>query len=245
MVAAGLVLRSEAVIVRADRAEENAPRLRVVTANVLRTTTQFDRLLAFVDAERPDVLVLQEWHEQDDVTMAALDARFPHRALEAPVDVQIYSKLPLGDVYLTDAPGPVRVNDMVTTNIEWSGQQVRLIALHASDPLRRDGFLRRDGDFARLAPIASAPGPVVVAGDLNSTVFSPPFAALLRATGLRTVSGGVFLAPTYSVAVGPLGLRIDHVLVRGLRPVEVRRGPDIRSDHYPLVVDLQMEPTSR
>jgi hypothetical protein len=53
------------------------PTLRAVTINVLDSNSRFDRLLAFIDEVRPDVLALEEWTERDPAAAGQLDALFP------------------------------------------------------------------------------------------------------------------------------------------------------------------------
>jgi endonuclease/exonuclease/phosphatase (EEP) superfamily protein YafD len=84
-------------------------------------------------------------------------------------------------------------------------------------------------------------GPVIVAGDFNVTPWSPHFRDLLATTGLRDAGAGQGWIPTWPIRLGPAGIPIDHILIRGQVAVAgLRRGPDIGSDHYPLVADLRV-----
>jgi endonuclease/exonuclease/phosphatase (EEP) superfamily protein YafD len=90
------------------------------------------------------------------------------------------------------------------------------------------------------ADLAVETGPRMVIGDFNVTPFSPLFDDLLRDTGLidaRRVQGLQVTWPTYAL---PLWIAIDHCLVDEAIPVvDVRHGPDIGSDHYPLEVTVR------
>ena len=91
------------------------------------------------------------------------------------------------------------------------------------------------------ATVEGVAGPVIVAGDFNTTPWSPHFRDLLATTGLRDAGTGRGWLPTWPGRLGPAGIPIDHVLVRGEVAVTgLRRGPDVGSDHYPLIADLRV-----
>jgi endonuclease/exonuclease/phosphatase (EEP) superfamily protein YafD len=120
---------------------------------------------------------------------------------------------------------------------------VDLVALHAAPPIRARGAYRaRQLEIAaRLA--SAAAGPVVLLGDLNCTPWSPAFDRLQAAAGLRDSGRGRGLHPTWLSAMPFIGLPIDHVLVGPGIGVRGRRvGPDIGSDHRPVVADLVLPP---
>ncbi len=79
-------------------------------------------------------------------------------------------------------------------------------------------------------------GPAAVAGDLNTTPWSREFRRLLAQSGLD----GPLLRPrTLPARLGWAGLPIDHVLAGGgLRVAAVEPGPDLGSDHRPVVARL-------
>ena len=83
--------------------------------------------------------------------------------------------------------------------------------------------------------------PVIVAGDFNTTPWSPHFRDLLAASGLRNAAQGQGWIATWPWAFWPARIPIDHVLARGPIAVEdLRRGPSIGSDHYPVIADLRL-----
>ena len=80
--------------------------------------------------------------------------------------------------------------------------------------------------------------PAILLGDMNATILDPPFASMLRATGLRSSIDGHRDSPSWPSGTGPFGIRIDHVLERGFEVCSVTRGPSLGSDHRPVVVRL-------
>jgi endonuclease/exonuclease/phosphatase (EEP) superfamily protein YafD len=100
--------------------------------------------------------------------------------------------------------------------------------------------------------IAGVPGPLVVAGDLNTSRFRPEFTGLLD-RGLHDVHDllGRGLRPSFRLSndgvlakLGPVA-RLDHALVnRWLHPVAVDDLEPNGSDHLPFVVTLAVRTTA-
>ncbi len=90
--------------------------------------------------------------------------------------------------------------------------------------------------------------PLIVAGDFNLTPWSPRFPAVLSASGLKLADTGSIWPHTWPAPSGWFygglvvrGFPIDHILVsRHFALLAARRGPDIGSDHLPVIVDLAL-----
>jgi endonuclease/exonuclease/phosphatase (EEP) superfamily protein YafD len=80
------------------------------------------------------------------------------------------------------------------------------------------------------------PRATAVAGDFNLTPFSLKLVKLMRWTGLRAHLTWQFSWPTHMGF--PLVL-LDNVLTTpDLGTVSARLGPNVGSDHYPVIVEL-------
>jgi endonuclease/exonuclease/phosphatase (EEP) superfamily protein YafD len=120
--------------------------------------------------------------------------------------------------------------------------------------VERNGYRRWKAEFdtlVRLAPTLR--GPVVLAGDLNTTRFRPQFRALLG-TGLRDVHDMLGKGLTSSFKLAARGLlaspgalvRLDHALVSsGVRPVRAEDLEAGGSDHLPFRVTLAVRQRRR
>lgn len=65
------------------------------------------------------------------------------------------------------------------------------------------------------------------------------FSRLIRETGLQNGARGRGLAPTWPAMFFPMLIPLDYCLAsQEFTVAEVRRGPDIGSEHYPLIVEL-------
>ncbi len=87
-------------------------------------------------------------------------------------------------------------------------------------------------------------GSVLILGDLNSTPWCPPLRRLLASTGLRPAwRGHAWGAATWPAQVPFLRIPLDHALLDpSLVCTSYRTGPDIGSDHFPVLIELRHSP---
>jgi hypothetical protein len=125
-----------------------------------------------------------------------------------------------------------------------------LFVLHLQNPTRGrgEGLRIRNLELAILAEtVAKEPGPVLVMGDFNTTPSALPFYRLLKAANLNRVACGgpnpgtwrpIDWSGTTMDRIPGLRVTIDHILVRDLDVQACEVGPDIGSDHFPLIVTI-------
>ncbi len=224
---------------------------RLVTANLRYDNASPDAILTFVDAARPDFLVLQEAVSGLHPVIEALMRRYPH---VSPPDWResgtlMLSRLPLAEAKRIGPADKRGRQSIVYARVPLGNRHLDLYALHAPVPLRPNGYHRQNELLATLAEAArTGRRGMIVAGDFNLTPWSPRFRALQRGSGLRLASLDGVWPHTWPSATGPWyghlllrGLPIDHVLAGpGLHLSAVTRGPDIGSDHYPVIVDAAL-----
>lgn len=221
---------------------EDTPRLRVVTANVLMSNDRLPSLAEDVLAQQPDVVVFEELRHDLAEVSPELAAMYPHRISTDIPWVTLASRWPLRDAHVLPIAADDRGRDLLTATVEMSGQTLTLLAMHFMPPLDSDAFeVNRQQRAVLERAVAGIDGPLAVVGDFNATTLSPTFARLLLGTGLRIASTNHFLTPTYQ-AYGRFGIRIDHVLVRGLDLVGDGVFDLSGSDHRGLAVELGLKP---
>lgn len=125
-----------------------------------------------------------------------------------------------------------------------------LFVVHLQNPTRGrgEGLRVRNLELDVLArTVANEPGPVLVMGDFNTTPSALPFYKLLQTAGLKRVACGGTVAGTWRPIdwsgtafdkIPGLRVTIDHILVRDLDVRACKIGPDVGSDHFPLIVSL-------
>lgn len=180
----------------------------VAATNVTGMTSTLPALRA-IDA---DVLVVSEDAPAVD---AGLAAGYPHRLVTTEdARVGVYSRFPLRllEPQGPDLPG-MRVAVAAPAPFE-------LIAVHVPRPwiTGRDGYQATPPEHHRLVDAladrtARGPGPVVVAGDLNSTDRARDYRTLVDGVGLVDAMRDSWTGPTQVTSWLLLLLRIDHLLV--------------------------------
>ncbi|RMG35170.1 MAG: hypothetical protein D6720_07800 [Gammaproteobacteria bacterium] len=210
----------------------------IVSANLDFHNADPAPLLAWLSQARPDVVVLVELSPGFAAALANY-ADYPYRKLipqADPFGIGVLSRLPISDTAIqTDDVGTPRLR----LHLTWESMLLQLIAVHPMPPLSPEYQVKRNDLLAGIASeIDPIPIPTLVCGDLNATPWSSAFSGrpntLVRATGLR---------PTWpAVGRGIFGIPIDHILVsRQWHLVNNEVGPDIGSDHYPVVARLTLE----
>jgi endonuclease/exonuclease/phosphatase (EEP) superfamily protein YafD len=101
-------------------------------------------------------------------------------------------------------------------------------------------FRARNDQLRALAHLAAGlEPPKVLIGDFNLSPWSPFFPPLLKQAGLVNARDGFGILPTWPTFFVPAMIPLDHCLVSPeARVTNIETGPDIGSDHLPLIIDL-------
>lgn len=225
------------------------PFLRVMTQNVYKPNGQHERLVELIQRERPHVFLLVEVNQRWLDALRPLEELYPHRHTKlrgTASGMALYARRPLANVRF-EKLGPMPRFDAFA-EIEYAGRTVTLIGMHPSLPRRPINVAWRNQELLAVAKVAAEiPGPVVMMGDFNTTPWSPIFADVLQASGLRNSMRGFGVQPTWSFqGRWPLLLPIDHMLHSTDLVVQDRRvAPDIGSDHRAVLVDFVLRSASK
>ena len=226
------------------RAEANPDRggrpVRVVLFNVLNSNREYADVLDYLERIDADLLVVQEFDPKWRRNLAALEDRYPHRELavrRGAFGMAVFSKFPLDGARWHVDHG--EHYPIFSGTVEIGEKRVALTSLHPPPPVRQRSARVRNEILELAASLAEAEGSRLLIGDLNCTPWSPHFRALCRATGLRDSALGHGVQATWFPRSLPIGIPIDHVLVSEDIRIESREvGPNLGSDHRPVVVDL-------
>ncbi len=217
--------------------------IRVMAANVLLHNRDHDRLLKLAEREDPDVIGLAEVDARWIRALAPLKLRYPHR-VEIPSEgyegLALYSRLPFERVRAAssgDLPFPG-----IATVMRTPAGDVEFILAHPLPPLDGGLIRRRNAQLLALAQYARASTlPIVVAGDLNVTMWNRGYRPLQKIAGLQNARDGQGLGPTWP-AIPPLGVPIDHVLATSsIDLADFRVHGGIGSDHLPVSANFSLQ----
>ena len=218
-----------------------APRLRVVSYNMLRSNPGTVAAAAHIAALEPDVVVLLELTPAQLPVFTAALPGWHHvaRPREDAFGIAVFTRKEPSRMELL-ALG-VEAMPSIEVEYEVDGRAVTIAALHPPPPVGPRLSATRDRMLREISAWAAAQeGPVLVIGDLNATPWSAVMREILGEGPLRSTQR-FGLQATWPSFLGPLGVPIDHALVAGpLEPVERSIEPAFGSDHRMLRVDLEL-----
>ncbi|HYG76482.1 MAG TPA: endonuclease/exonuclease/phosphatase family protein [Planctomycetota bacterium] len=220
-----------------------APEFRVMLANVHTGNTQHQRVLDAVRAEKPDAVVFLEIDSRWAAKLQELKDEYPHSRVDPRPDnfgIAFFSRVKPEQIRLEyiGAAGVPTVRAQYVVN----GKPLTLIGTHPVPPVTGEYVHFRNEQMTEMAEMISRmTGAVVLAGDLNMTSDSPVFRALCSNANLRDSRQGFGVQGSWPLGL-PTKIAIDHCLVSPHVKIHNRRlGPDVNSDHYPVIVDLSIE----
>ncbi len=224
-------------------APEDSSSLRAMLLNVNAQLGDPLRVLRAVEETDPDFLILEEINSEWMQALAPLESSHPYRIVRTRGDnfgIGLFSKTPLARaeiVYVGDAYVP-----SVIAAVEIDGRTLNIFATHPPPPGSRQSTHWRDDQLASIPDfLRDLSPPILLIGDLNVTPWSYHYRKLLKGTGLRDSSRGMGLQPTWPADIPLLWIPIDHCLYSdGIEILGRRTGPDVGSDHFPLIVDFQL-----
>lgn len=220
----------------------------IMTANVLMTNRQTDKLIASVRQHTPDILVTlesdQRWQEQLDV----LTPDYPY-SIKCPQDnlygMHVYSKLELTNSQVEFLVEP-HVPSMHTQVRLISGDLIRAHFLHPAppSPVENEESGERDAELLAVAKhVAELDMPVIVTGDLNDVAWSRTTRLFRKISGLLDPRVGRGMFNTFHAKYWGIRWPLDHLFhSKHFRLLDIRRLPIAGSDHFALLTCLVYQP---
>jgi len=217
--------------------------IELLYANVYSGNSNTRPLLDLIQAEQPDMVFLHEVTDRWVTAMDELQSSYPHRYSIPRNDnfgVAIYAREPLLNVDVIESP-PYGFPSLIVRQ-SLGGQVVTFVTTHPIPPLGKSGFNARNEQLNSIAEvIAAIAAPKVLIGDLNTTMWAHQYRRLEKNTGLVNARNGIGIIPTWPRQLPFAMIPIDHCLVSDDFAVQnIRSGPDIDSDHLPLIVELAL-----
>jgi len=237
--------------------------LRIVSINLETLYLGTERLTSYLEGLDADLVVMQEtamawqrhrWENRRGSEPIAGTPPFAKHTYSGRIgDVVVFSRYPITRAADIQPPyrGPQRRfhnREFLDLEIDIAGTPVRFFALHPSSPRTGRNWHNRQAYFAalssRLADLdRSGNQPVIVLGDWNMSPWSGHFRDFLNEHQLTTAFPGGFPRTTrffYDYRLRHvLGATVDHIAVsEGVSIKTYDIGPDIGSDHLPLVADI-------
>jgi endonuclease/exonuclease/phosphatase (EEP) superfamily protein YafD len=213
--------------------------LKILSVNVSFLQFSSRRLLEIVREADPDVVVVQELTPHAERVLADLDQSFPnHRKFPADgaYGIGLWTRLPLEGSEMF-ALGRVPA---IEARLRGPAGVFTVFGVHLRAPTAPQRAAARNQELRELAARSAAvEEPLVVAGDFNTTPYSPYFGDWLDESGLTDSRRGRTLSVSWPATFPWIGIPIDHVAVNdGFSILSHRRLPNFESDHYGLLIEL-------
>lgn len=220
----------------APTAHAEADAVRVLWVNLQRKQEVLDAAVVLARAEQADIVAMTELPpgRTDAVRRALPDflCIVADGQSTSPSAVLIASRRPCA----ASGAAPTAFRPAAAQFADVDG--LRVVALHGRPPWSNERTAQRNAVIQAGAGAAHAHAPSLVVGDFNATPWSPIMIDVGRG-GLRGAQCGAPWAATWGGNLPFHRLVIDHALVtQGLAIADCRLGPDIGSDHRPLIVDV-------
>ena len=222
-------------------AASGATPLKVLTVNVSYRQFSARRLLESVRAADPDIIIVQELTPHTERVLANLDSAYPNYR-KFPADgaygIGLWSRYEL-ESGATIALGRLPA---IEARVRGPSGSFTVIGVHLSAPVTKRRATARNQQLKELAARSAAvAGPLIVAGDFNTTPYSPYFAELLETSGLTDSRRGRTLSVSWPTMLRWVGIPIDHVAVNdGFTILSHRRLPNFESDHFGALVQVAL-----
>lgn len=230
------------------KAAEGICSLKIFSANVLQTNTEYDRMLAQIKETDPDIVFLLETDDGWEKAMRPLLQKYKHHLLQ-PQDntygLLFYTRIKMisGTIkqqVKEDIPSIEAVLKMS------NGQEVKIWGLHPEPPVPGENLYStaKDKELMKVALLArKEPLPCVVFGDLNDVAWSHTTKLFRKTSGLLDPRIGRGFYSTFNAHHWWMRFPLDYIFCStdfGL--VHMKRMPKNGSDHFATFVHLAYQP---
>ncbi|WP_292455694.1 endonuclease/exonuclease/phosphatase family protein [Methylibium sp.] len=222
--------------------------LSLLCANVLQSNHQAERLKDIIREADPDLILALEtdtwWQGQLD-EFALSHPHHVHQPQDNTYGMLLYSRLELQEPSVTFLveEGVPSIHARVRLR---SGQMVQLHCMHPRppSPTENDRSTERDAEMLIVGrEIKRNPSPVVVFGDLNDVAWSRTNDLFKQISGLLDPRVGRGFFNTFNAKHRLIRFPLDHFFhSNDFRLVAFRRLDFFGSDHFPVFIELSLEP---
>ena len=216
---------------------------RAVLVNVSYDNDDYAQLVDYIRLINPDLLLLLEVNDVWMSKLKGIQDTFPYLKghVHKKYGIVLMSQIPIKQSSILFF-GEEDIPTVVATIVTQDKTLFTLLGTHPRSPVSAVHAHSRNEQLSKIATLVSQrTNPVVLLGDLNVTPWSPVFWDFLAHSGLHDSQKGIGYQPTWPTMFPFAWIPIDHCLISSEVYVSNRQvGPNIGSDHYPLVVDLSI-----
>jgi endonuclease/exonuclease/phosphatase (EEP) superfamily protein YafD len=227
--------------------------ITLMTHNLFGMNYEMERVTEAIFAEDPDIIVLQEYFgEQSTELNPLLLEEYPYVVRcrgGKRANLGLYSRLPFqraeDGACPDNAYGTTRTAHILATFTTDTGKPFSVITTHMDWPIP---VARQNEQLSALSEVVDKiAGPLIVAGDFNSTPWSYSLRNFVASNGFVRETMNLFTFPMSWYYFGKWRdtlpfLPLDHVMTRGGIVVhEIGVGRPTASDHLPVVLTFSVD----
>ncbi|PCH66227.1 MAG: hypothetical protein COC01_08630 [Bacteroidetes bacterium] len=225
--------------------EDNGHIYKALFANFYKHNHQYQKLVDLINKENPDFFVVMEINSDLLNGMKEVIPNYKynisHFEDNQSFSIGLFSKYVSDSIFIEfwgDEGFP-----SVLGKLDIGGNGLNVIGCHAMSPDNPDSLFLRNQQLNIMADYAANfEGEVMCLGDINTTPWSPYFSEFLEKSGLKDSRKGFGVQPTWPTYFPLLYIPIDHCFVSdGIKIIDRRVGPDIGSDHLPIIIEFVFE----
>ncbi|APU66790.1 endonuclease/exonuclease/phosphatase family protein [Christiangramia flava] len=232
------------------KGSDSSASISIIVSNVLTTNKRSDKLIQLVHDRKPDLLLTLESDERWEKELEVLEDEYRY-TVKIPLDnlygMHFYSKLQLEDIkvrYLVQEDIPSIHGYVILRN----GEKVKIHCLHPMppSPTESETSTNRDAELLMLGrDIDCEKEPALVLGDLNDVAWSRTTRLFQKLSGLMDPRIGRGFFNTFHADYALFRWPLDHVFhTKDFTLIEIARERNIGSDHFPMYINLNYEPTA-
>ena len=222
---------------------KKADTVRVLLANTRVRNPSVEEFTHQVEKLSPHIVVLLEVDSSWKTALTSLRKKFPYQRVKFRRDsfgIAVLSSIELEDsqiIHFLDNGPP-----SITANLRINGKQLHLLATHPLPPISPGYFARREAQMNAISAYLRNHTKVIVAGDLNTPMWSKSFKRFQKDTKLRSTRNGYGILSTWPAIMPLMRIPIDHILVSediGFQNTGTTRIPG--SDHLGVMTRVSLD----
>ena len=224
--------------------------ISLMVSNVLQPNEEYQKVIDLVRRYDPDLLLTLESDETWGTELHnALDDDYPYH-VDVPLD-NLYGMHLFSKKELHNPTVKYRIKDDIPSIEAFvklgNGREVDLYLLHPMPPSPSEAYAStgRDAELAQVGlEVAESDRTTIVAGDMNDVAWSHSSRLFQRLSGLLDPRRGRGLYATFHADYRLARWPLDHVFhSTDLALVQLERLPHVGSDHFPVFIQLNYEPS--
>ena len=221
--------------------------IRIMSANVLMSNHNSEKLISMVNEHSPDLLITLESDSWWEDKLSVLKKDYPY-FIESPKDnrygMHLYSKFKLLDAQICELiEDDIPSIHILFENDEGLKMQGHFIHPAPPSPTEEDSSRPRDSELIMVAKALKTPSrPTIVAGDLNDVAWSRSTRLFMQISGFLDPRKGRGFYNTFHASYFFMRWPLDHLFhSKGFKVKKIKRLEKYGSDHFALLTELVYE----